>query len=415
MFWETLWALVLGFTLVGRGAGVRVEGPDAARAWAITGRRPSSARRAFGMVSSSCSYAATAMAKSLFQKGADFMTAMVFMFASTNLVVELGIVLLVLMGWQFALAEFVGGPIMIVLLALIGGFVFAPLLVDAAAGPAPGRRRRGHRDGRRQRRRSDSSDAVAREAHEPRRLVRRRRLHDGRHHHAAQGARHRLRRRRVPHRARADATCGTTLFMQGHGFWTSLENVIVGPFIAVISFVCSIGNVPMAAALWHGGISFGGVVSFIFADLITIPLLLIYRKYYGTRLTLRMFVCVLRGDGRRRPRWSKASSHVSGGMPTIAAGERSSTTHFQWNYTTFLNIAALAVLRVPLLAVPQPRAARRRRGLRDRSDLRDAGRDGQRARRPTMMVTPTTSAATAAASASRPSPIATRTSRPKLA
>ena len=79
------------------------------------------------------------------------------------------------------------------------------------------------------------------------------------------------------------------LFLHGHGFWTTLENVVLGPFIAVISFVCSIGNVPMAAALWHGGIGFGGVVSFIFADLITIPLLLIYRKYYGTALTLRLF------------------------------------------------------------------------------------------------------------------------------
>src|SRR6266581_1594855 len=165
--------------------------------------RPASIARAsgFGMVSSSCSYAATAMAKSLFQKGADFITAMVFMFASTNLVIELGVVLLILMGWQFAVAEFVGGPIMIV-----------PMDV------------------------------------------------------------------------------WNEVFLTGHGFWTTLQNVILGPFIAFISFVCSIGNVPMAAALWHGGISFGGVISFIFADLIALPLVLIYRKYYGGRLTLRLFV-----------------------------------------------------------------------------------------------------------------------------
>jgi uncharacterized membrane protein YraQ (UPF0718 family) len=78
------------------------------------------------------------------------------------------------------------------------------------------------------------------------------------------------------------------VFVSGHGFWTSLENAIVGPFIALISFVCSIGNVPLAAALWQGGIGFGGVVSFIFADLIALPLILIYRKFYGAKLTIRM-------------------------------------------------------------------------------------------------------------------------------
>src|SRR4051812_8195280 len=114
MFWETLWALVLGFGLSGVVQAF-VSKDDMQRV--LGDRRPRTVLRAslFGTVSSSCSYAATAMAKSLFQKGADFVTAMVFMFASTNLVVELGVVLLILMGWQFALAEFVGGPIMIVL------------------------------------------------------------------------------------------------------------------------------------------------------------------------------------------------------------------------------------------------------------------------------------------------------------
>src|SRR5881392_3088401 len=131
MFWETLWALVLGFTL----SGVVQAFVSKERMQRVMGnRRPAAVARAsgFGMVSSSCSYAATAMAKSLFQKGADFTTAMIFMFASTNLVLELGIAMLVLLGWQFALAEFIGGPIMIVLLALVGGFVFAPRLVSAA-------------------------------------------------------------------------------------------------------------------------------------------------------------------------------------------------------------------------------------------------------------------------------------------
>src|SRR5258706_6551932 len=123
------------------------------------------------------------------------------------------------------------------------------------------------------------------------------------------------------------------VFLTGHGFWTSLENVIVGPFIAVISFVCSIGNVPMAAALWHGGISFGGVISFIFADLIALPLVLIYRKYYGTRLTLRLFVwfyVVMAAAGLA----VEGVFSISGLIPSTRP-ENIVTTHFAWNYTTY--------------------------------------------------------------------------------
>jgi len=131
------------------------------------------------------------------------------------------------------------------------------------------------------------------------------------------------------------------VFFTGHGFWTTLENVLLGPFIAFISFVCSIGNVPMAAALWHGGISFGGVISFIFADLIALPLVLIYRKYYGTKLALKLFLTF----------WavmSVAGLIVEGiffgfdAIPTTRPHDVVHTT-FEWNYTTFLNIAFLVV------------------------------------------------------------------------
>ena len=134
------------------------------------------------------------------------------------------------------------------------------------------------------------------------------------------------------------------MFIRGHGFGTSLENVIVGPFIAFISFVCSIGNVPMAAALWHGGISFGGVISFVFADLIALPLVLIYRKYYGTRLALRLFV------------WFYVVMAVAGlmvegifdGLDLVPSSRPKSivTTHFEWNYTTVLNIIFAGLLGV---------------------------------------------------------------------
>ncbi|HTL86615.1 MAG TPA: permease, partial [Acidimicrobiia bacterium] len=279
----------------------------------------------FGMVSSSCSYAATAMAKSLFQKGADFTSAMIFMFASTNLVLELGVVLLVLMGWQFALAEFIGGPIMIVLLALVGGAIFTPKLVRAARqrlqSDAPQ-----HDDGASITNKAAWGDAAAFTIADIKML--RRELVIG---YLVAGFLTVL----VP------MDWWNELFLHGHGFWTTLENVILGPFIAVISFVCSIGNVPMAAALWHGGISFGGVISFIFADLIALPLLLIYRKYYGTQLTLRLFFTfwgVMAAAGLA----VEGIFTLFGAVPTDRP-ETVVETHFQWNYTAILNIIFIAL------------------------------------------------------------------------
>jgi uncharacterized protein len=331
MFWETLWALVLGFTLSGV---VQTFVSRAQMQRSMGDHRPAAVGRAtgFGMVSSSCSYAATAMAKSLFSKGADFTTAMIFMFASTNLVIELGIVLFVLMGWQFALAEFIGGPIMIALLALAGGAVFGPKIVQAA------RRRVGHDD-------EEHFDAAPwREKARSRQA-----WTDAASHTMADVTM--LRREIVIGYLVAGFLTvmvpiewWNSLFLHGHGFWTTLENVIVGPFIAIISFVCSIGNVPMAAALWHGGISFGGVISFIFADLIAFPLLIIYRKYYGTALMLRILVtfwAIMAAAGLA----VEGIFTLFGAVPT----DRPATVvpeNFQWNYTTFLNIVFLALFGV---------------------------------------------------------------------
>jgi uncharacterized membrane protein YraQ (UPF0718 family) len=328
MFWETLWALILGFTLSG---AVQAFVSKRRMQRVMGDHRPAAVARAsgFGMASSSCSYAATAMAKSLFEKGADFTTALIFMFASTNLVLELGIVLLVLMGWQFAVAEFVGGPIMIIGLALVGGVVFTPRLVRAARArlarsesgnvstpehPASVKTRAGWSDAAR----FTMSDVS----------MLRRELLIG---YVVAGFLTVL----VP------MEWWNALFLQGHGFWTTLQNVLIGPFIAVISFVCSIGNVPMAAALWHGGISFGGVVSFIFADLITIPLLLIYRKYYGRQLTLRLFVtfwALMSFAGLAVHGIFQAFGAIPTERPEAVVPDR-----FQWNYTTYLNIVFLLV------------------------------------------------------------------------
>jgi uncharacterized membrane protein YraQ (UPF0718 family)/YHS domain-containing protein len=347
MFWETLWALLLGFGLSG-AVQAFVSKDDMQRV--LGDHRPAAVARAsgFGMLSSSCSYAATAMAKSLFQKGADFISAMVFMFASTNLVIELGVVLVVLMGWQFAAAEFVGGPIMIILLAVFGGFMLRGALIrqarerlqqgmvgdhdhQAMVGVSEERQAELEHAPWRQKLTSKAawSDAASYTMADVTML--RNELVIG---YTVAGVLAVM----VPMRAWSD------VFLTGHGFWTSLENVVVGPFIAFISFVCSIGNVPMAAALWHGGISFGGVISFIFADLIALPLVLIYRRYYGNRLALRLFItfyAVIAAAGLI----VEGLFALLGGIPQ----HRPDTiveTHFQWNHTTFLNIAFLAVFAI---------------------------------------------------------------------
>jgi uncharacterized membrane protein YraQ (UPF0718 family)/YHS domain-containing protein len=324
MFWETLWALILGFTL----SGIVQAFVSKNKLQRVMGdHRPAAVARAsgFGMVSSSCSYAATAMAKSLFQKGADFTSAMIFMFASTNLVVELGVVLLVLMGWQFALAEFIGGPIMIVLLALVGGAIFTPKLVRAARERLEPDALQ-HEHGASVKDKAAWGDAAAFTIADIKML--RRELVIG---YVVAGFLTVL----VP------MEWWNELFFHGHGFWTTLENVILGPFIAVISFVCSIGNVPMAAALWHGGIGFGGVISFIFADLIALPLLLIYRKYYGTQLTLRIFFTfwgVMAAAGLAVEGIFTLFDAVPTDRPEAVVD-----THFQWNYTAILNIIFIAL------------------------------------------------------------------------
>ncbi len=342
MFWATLWALVLGFGLSG-AVQAFVSRTEMQRA--LGDHRPAALGRAsfFGVVSSSCSYAATALAKTLFARGADFTASMVFMVASTNLVVELGIVLWLLIGWQFALAEFVGGAIMIVLLGLLLPRVIPLSWIADARSSLQSGDGHGH-DGHeghgelvdtgltelpwRQRLRSKAgwSDGAAYTISDLTML--RRELVIG---FVVAGTLAAL----VP------ASFWQSLFWTGHGFASSVENVVLGPFLAIISFVCSVGNVPLAAALWKGGISFGGVISFVFADLITLPLLAIYRRYFGTRLTLRLlgaFWAVMSVGGLATEYLFKAVGVHPPGRPRQIV-----TTGFHWDYTTVLDIVALVV------------------------------------------------------------------------
>ena len=336
MFWETLWPLILGFTLSG---AVQAFVSRQAMQAKLGNHGPAAVARAsgYGMASSSCSYAASAMAKSLFVKGADFVAALVFMVASTNLVIELGIVLIVLMGWQFAASEFVGGVIMIVLLASVGGlWLRGRLVVEArqrlavTAGhdhaPSEDSPRQHESWSAKLRSKGGWADAAAYTMADLKML--RRELVIG---FTVAGFLAVV----VP------AGVWNAVFIHGHGDWTTLENVAVGPLIALVSFVCSIGNVPLAAALWKGGISFGGVVSFIFADLISFPLLLVYRRYYGTRLMARMllvFWCVMSVAGLVTEVIFRAAGLVPAVRPTPVA-----PAHFSWDYTTYLNIVFLAV------------------------------------------------------------------------
>jgi uncharacterized protein len=333
MFWETLWPLILGFSLSG-AVQAFVSRETMQRKLGTLSPRSVARASGYGIVSSSCSYAASAMAKSIFVKGADFVASLVFMVASTNLVIELGVVLLVLMGWQFAVSEFVGGVIMIVLLAVFGGlWLRGKAVVEArtrlaaeAETSAPPHSPDQSPDWRRQIRTKAGWADAATYTMSDLTMIRRELLIG----YVVAGFLAVL----VP------GAFWNAVFLHGHGFWTSAENVIVGPFIAVISFVCSIGNVPLAAALWKGGISFGGVVSFIFADLITLPLLLIYRRYYGTRLTLRM-LAVLWGVMSLAGLATEGIFRAAGIVPALHRTQIS-PEHLSWNYTTYLNIVFLA-------------------------------------------------------------------------
>ncbi len=343
MFFDTFWALVLGFGLSG---AVQAFASRTEMQHALGGGGPKTLARAtfFGTISSSCSYAASALAKSLFARGADFTAAMVFMIASTNLVVELGIVMWLLIGWQFALAEFVGGAIMIVLVGLVLPRVIPRSWIE---------------DAREQLNTGPTGDGMD-EHHgqqDPRlrHLPWRQRLRNRQGWSEAAGFTvsdlTMVRKEMVAGfliagsaAALAPAWFWRSLFIDGHGFWSSLENVALGPFLAIISFVCSVGNVPLAAALWKGGISFGGVISFVFADLITLPLLLIYRKYFGTKLTLRLFASfwvAMSAAGLATQYLFQAISLVPAHRKTQVAG-----IHFGPNYTTVLNILAAVAFAV---------------------------------------------------------------------
>ncbi|WP_246127707.1 permease [Amycolatopsis rhizosphaerae] len=345
MTWEILWALILGFALsavvqavVHKSTVVRLLGDDRPRTLAVAA--------GLGAASSSCSYAAVALARSLFRKGANFTAAMAFEIGSTNLVVELGILMALLMGWQFTAAEFVGGPLMIVLVALLFRLFVRDRLLRAAREQAD-RGLAGSMEGH-----AAMDMSIRREGSFWRRLGSAEGFTSVSHVFVMEWAA--ILRDLVLGLLIAGAigawvpdSFWRVFFLTDHPLGSALWGPVVGPVVAILSFVCSIGNVPLAAVLWNGGISFGGVVAFIFADLLILPILNIYRKYYGTRMALTVFgtfFLAMVGAGYL----VELLFGVSGLTPKV----RSATVleaGISWNYTTWLNIAFLALTAVLLI------------------------------------------------------------------
>jgi len=339
MFWEILWALILGFALSGVVQAV-VSKQEMRRLLPDDSPRSLAVATGLGAASSSCSYAAVALARSLFRRGADFTAATAFQFASTNLVAELGIVMALVLGWQFTLGEFVGGPLMIVLLALVFRLFLRRRLVEEARAQAEQGvlgRMEGH---------AEMDMSIHRKGSLWQRL-------------------------RSPEGFTATANyfvmdwaaiwvdvvgglliAGAlaawvpehfwqSLFLDAHPTVAKFWGPVVGPAVAILSFVCSIGNVPLAAILWNGGISFGGVLAFIFADLIVLPILDIYRRYYGWRMAaflLGSFYATMVVAGL-------VVEFVFQGLG-LTRDERNAKVveaSVHWNYTTVLNLVFLAL------------------------------------------------------------------------
>ncbi len=339
MGWEILWPLILGFAL---SAVVQAVVSHREMARLLPDDRPRTIARALalGAASSSCSYAAVAIARSLFRKGANFTAAMAFEMASTNLVIELAIIMLVFLGWQFTLAEFIGAPIMVALLVvLFRRFLDRKLLEEAKEQADKGitGRMEGH---------AEMDMSVSGGSTLWQRITSEQGFTAISHYFVMDWASVWL-----------DIAGGLLIsgalaawvppefwqsfFVVDHPLIAKLWGPIVGPLVAVISFVCSVGNIPLAAVLWNGGISFGGAIAFIFADLIILPILNIYRKYYGLKMAGFLFVTFYAAMAAA----ALVVELIFGALGLIPTqrNARVIEASVTWNYTTWLNVAFLVL------------------------------------------------------------------------
>ena len=342
MLWEVLWPLALGFllsamvqTVVSKRAVSRSLGKPDLKGFVLA--------CGLGAASSSCSYAAVAVARSLFRRGASFVNAIIFEFASTNLVFELGLVLLILLGWQFVAAEFAGGLLMAVILWILFKLTLRERMVEAARRQADRGVFGSTHEAHGEHDVSITDGPFLARLFSPRAFT------------------------AISHAFYMDlyalytdlglgfliagalaawvpSSWWQALFFANHPVLNEFWGPLIGPVISMLSFVCSVGNVPLAVVLWNGGISFGGVISFLFADLIILPILNIYRKYYGGRTSLYLLAVSYAA-------MALAGFLVGGAFQLLGwAPTNHQVTVFEsrpaWNYTSFLDIAFLALMAV---------------------------------------------------------------------
>ena len=341
MLWQIFWGLALGFTIAAI-IEVIVSKGEMARLLPNASPRSLGVASLLGAASSSCSYAAVAMARSIIRKGGDFTAAIAFQFAATNLVLELGVLLWVLLGWQFAAAEFLGGAVMIAGLALLFRLLLPAPKVEAARAQAD-KGLAGSMEGHAQMAMS------AREGRWIDRLTSKQGFIAISHEFVMNWSmlwRDILGGVLIAGALAAWVPRGfwQSFFLVGHPLLAPIWGAFIGPLIALVSFTCSIGNVPLAAVLWNGGISFGGVVAFIFGDLIIIPILLIYRKYYGRWMTGFLFVTSY-GMMVVAALLVEGVFALLGATPAMRHATVA-TASIGWDYTTVLDIVFGAVTLV---------------------------------------------------------------------
>src|ERR1700730_7046464 len=342
MGWEILWPLVLGFALSAVVQAI-VSHREMSRLLPDDSPHSLGIALALGAASSSCSYAAVAIARSIFRKGANFTAVMAFEMASTNLVLELSIILIVLMGWQFMAAEAIAAPIVVAILAVLFRLFLRPQLLQAAKDQAEkgiAGRMEGH---------AEMDMSVPAEGSLWRRITSGRGLTAISHYFVMDFAA--VWMYIVGGLVIAGAIAAWVpqdfwkgFFLTDHPVLATLWGPIVGPLVAIISFVCSVGNIPLAAVLWNGGISFGGVLAFILADLIVLPILNIYRKYYGLKMAAFLLVtfyvaiaaAALSGEGL----------FCSLGLIPHERQARVVEASITWNYTTWLNTGFLLLASI---------------------------------------------------------------------
>ncbi|AJY46014.1 permease [Martelella endophytica] len=330
MAWKTGWTLVLGFSISAVLQALVSADSISARLGKGTAKEIAFASAA-GAASSSCSYASAAIMRTLFKKGAALVTSLAFLFASTNLVIELGIILLLILGWQFMAAEWIGGLVLIAIMSLVVKLTYPKKIAEEA-------RTHEEEGGGHQHHSMPLEGDTWRD-----------RLKDP----AAPG---RIAQNFVMEWSMLwkDLLAGfliggilsvfvpdavwQALFLVDAPAWLRVPlNAVIGPIIAIFTFVCSIGNVPLAAVLFSSGASFGGVLAFLYADLIILPLLDAYRRYFGWKLAAYiggvLFVTMVISGIIMELLFSALSL-----IPEEAPDIQRDLTQFSLDYTFWLNL-----------------------------------------------------------------------------